>query len=67
MITFNYLLEQTRLYKNSIIIANILAVLMTLISVPIPLFIPQHLSKIKCLMRRMRLPSHKKIIKRNKK
>ncbi len=46
MITFNYLLEQTRLYKKSIIIANILAVVMTLISVPIPLFIPHLIDEV---------------------
>ena len=46
MITFNYLLEQTSLYKKSIIIANILAVVMTLISVPIPLFIPHLIDEV---------------------
>ncbi|RUM67486.1 MAG: ABC transporter ATP-binding protein [Sulfurovum sp.] len=40
MITFDYLLQQVRLHKNSIIIANIIAILITLMSVPIPLFIP---------------------------
>jgi len=40
LITFDYLLQQVRLHKNSIIIANIIAILITLMSVPIPLFIP---------------------------
>ena len=40
MITFNYLLEQVKLYKKPIIIANVLALIVTFISVPIPLFIP---------------------------
>lgn len=40
MITFDYLLQQVRLHKNSIIIANIIAILITIMSVPIPLFIP---------------------------
>ncbi|MCH9741088.1 MAG: ABC transporter ATP-binding protein/permease [Epsilonproteobacteria bacterium] len=40
MITFDYLLKQVRLHKRSIVIANIIAVLLTVISVPIPLFIP---------------------------
>jgi len=40
MITFNYLLEQVRLYKKSILTANIIAIVVTLLSVPIPLFIP---------------------------
>jgi len=46
MITFNYLLEQIRLYKKSIIIANILAIVMTLISVPVPLFIPHLVDEV---------------------
>ena len=40
LITFRYLLEQIRLHKKSIIIANIVAIFLTIISVPIPLFIP---------------------------
>lgn len=40
LITFDYLLNQVQLHKRSIIIANIIAVLLTVISVPIPLFIP---------------------------
>jgi ATP-binding cassette subfamily C protein len=40
MITFNYLLKQIRLYKKSIFIANVIALVVTLLSVPIPLFIP---------------------------
>jgi len=40
LITFDYLLQQVRLHKNSIIIANIIAILITIMSVPIPLFIP---------------------------
>lgn len=40
MITFNYLLEQVQLHKKKIFIANVLAIVVTLISVPIPLFIP---------------------------
>ncbi len=40
MITFNYLLEQVKLYRNPIILANVLALIVTFISVPIPLFIP---------------------------
>ena len=46
MITFSYLLEQVRLYKKSIIITNILAIVMTLISVPIPLFIPHLIDEV---------------------
>jgi len=46
MITFNYLLEQVRLYKKSIVIANILAIVMTLISVPVPLFIPHLVDEV---------------------
>ena len=40
MITFDYLLQQVRYHKKSIIIANVIAVFLTIISVPIPLFIP---------------------------
>ena len=40
MITFDYLLKQVRLHKRSIVIANIIAIVVTLLSVPIPLFIP---------------------------
>ncbi len=40
MITFNYLLEQVKLYKKPIILANVLALIVTFIFVPIPLFIP---------------------------
>ncbi len=40
MITFDYLIQQVRYHKKSIIIANIIAVFLTIISVPIPLFIP---------------------------
>jgi len=40
LITFDYLLQQVRLHKNRIIIANIIAILITIMSVPIPLFIP---------------------------
>lgn len=40
MITFDYLLQQIRYHKKSIIIANIIAIIVTLLSVPIPLFIP---------------------------
>ena len=40
MITFDYLLEQVRLHKKSILIANIIAIFSIIISVPIPLFIP---------------------------
>ena len=40
MITFYYLLEQVRLYKKSVFLANIIAIIVTLISIPIPLFIP---------------------------
>ncbi len=46
MITFNYLLEQVRLHKKSIVIANILAIVMTLISVPVPLFIPHLVDEV---------------------
>jgi len=40
LITFDYLLNQIRLHKKSIVIANIIAIFLTIISVPIPLFIP---------------------------
>ena len=40
MITFNYLKEQVYLHKKKIILANIIAIVVTLLSVPIPLFIP---------------------------
>jgi len=40
LITFDYLLQQIRYHKKSIIIANIIAIIVTLLSVPIPLFIP---------------------------
>ncbi|HHH20159.1 MAG TPA: hypothetical protein ENK86_06590, partial [Campylobacterales bacterium] len=40
MITFDYLMEQVKLHRKKILIANILAIVVTLISVPIPLFIP---------------------------
>ncbi len=46
MITFNYLLEQVRLHKKSIIVANLLAILVTLFSVPIPLFIPHIVDEV---------------------
>ena len=46
MITSNYLLEQVHLHKKSIIIANILAIVMTLISVPVPLFIPHLVDEV---------------------
>lgn len=40
MITFNYLLEQVRLYRKSIVFANVIAIISVVISVPISLFIP---------------------------
>ena len=40
MITFRYLFEQVQLYKKKILLANIIAIIITVISVPIPLFIP---------------------------
>ena len=40
MITFRYLFDQVQLYKKKILIANAIAILVTLVSVPIPLFIP---------------------------
>ena len=40
MITFRYLFDQVQLYKKKILLANIIAILVTVISVPIPLFIP---------------------------
>jgi len=40
MITFNYLFEQVRLHKKKVFLANIIAIVVTLLSVPIPLFIP---------------------------
>ncbi len=46
MITFNYLLEQVRLHKKSIATANVLAILVTLFSVPIPLFIPHLVDEV---------------------
>ena len=46
MITFNYLFEQVKLYKKSIIIANIVAIIITILSVPIPLFIPHVIDEI---------------------
>ena len=46
MITFNYLFDQVKLYKKSIIIANIVAIIITILSVPIPLFIPHVIDEI---------------------
>ena len=40
MITFRYLFEQVQRYKKKVLLANIIAVFVTIISVPIPLFIP---------------------------
>jgi len=40
MITFDYLLEQVRLHRRTILIANVIAIFSIVISVPIPLFIP---------------------------
>ena len=40
MITFRYLFDQVQLYKKKVLLANIIAILVTVISVPIPLFIP---------------------------
>ncbi|CAA6822405.1 MAG: Lipid A export ATP-binding/permease protein MsbA [uncultured Sulfurovum sp.] len=40
MITFDYLLEQVKLYKKSVLLANLIAIFTIIISVPIPLFIP---------------------------
>ena len=40
MITFDYLRQQIKLHKKTILIANIIAICSIAISVPIPLFIP---------------------------
>jgi len=40
MITFNYLMEQVKLYKKKVFLANMIAIFTIVISIPIPLFIP---------------------------
>lgn len=40
MITFKYLMEQVKLYKKKVLLANLIAIFTIVISVPIPLFIP---------------------------
>lgn len=40
MMTFDYLYDQVKQHKKKILVANLLAIVVTLLSVPIPLFIP---------------------------